>query len=99
MPLLVRRLTVLSASLLVAMLLGLVFEASPARAATSMDDDFNASTLNTNRWTQVIVPSGSGTVAVSNQRLEMTAGPSQAYVAVQGACVVSGDFDVQVDYR
>jgi len=69
-------------------------------SALPMSDDFNGSSINLAKWNVVISPSGVGTIAEINQRLEMlhTAAAVNAYQGLQSRCKISGDFDVQVDF-
>jgi hypothetical protein len=67
----------------------------------TMDDNFNNDFLNPGRWVTTIVPAGVGTVSVRNQELEMTrvSATASSYQGLATRCSVSGDFDVQVDYK
>lgn len=63
---------------------------------TTLSDDFNSGTLDPLRWEAPTTPG----VVVRNQRLEISL-PMNAdagAAATVKACLVSGDFDVQVDY-
>jgi hypothetical protein len=65
----------------------------------ALSDDFNDNLLDPSRWFVTIVPPSVGTIAETNQRLEMvipTAGAG--YLGLASKCRVSGDFDVQVDF-
>jgi hypothetical protein len=66
-----------------------------------MDDNFNGSSVNTALWFVTIVPAGVGTISETNQQLEMTriTPASSSYQGLASKCKVSGDFDVQADYR
>ena len=71
-------------------------------------DDFNSNTLNTALWTGNDPTTGSGVSrAIVNQRLEMTTSPGAApppndgccfHAQLEGACLLHGDYDLQVDF-
>jgi hypothetical protein len=66
-----------------------------------MDDNFNTDSFDCGRWDLTVAPPGVGTVRDTNQELEMTRITSGAssYQGLATRCTLSGDFDVQVDYR
>jgi hypothetical protein len=65
-----------------------------------MDDDFNDNSLNPNLWFSNVQPPGIGTITETNQQLEMRKTSSGAsYMGLATKCQLSGDFDVQVDFK
>jgi hypothetical protein len=66
-----------------------------------MDDDFATDSFDCGRWDLTVVPAGVGTVKDANQQLEMTriTPAASSYQGLATRCTLSGDFDVQVDYR
>jgi hypothetical protein len=66
-----------------------------------MDDDFSGNSLDCGRWDLTVVPAGVGTVKDINQEMQMTriTASSSSYQGLATRCFVSGDFDVQVDYK
>lgn len=80
-------------------LLLIILGVLPIIGQSSIDDNFNGSSINTNLWDVVIVPRNVGTITETNQRLQMLKTSSgTGYLGLQGRCKVSGDFDVQVDF-
>src|SRR5206468_2740506 len=71
-------------------------------------DNFSSNTLDTALWTAAGETVGSGvSLALVNQRLEMTTSPGAApppndgccfHAQLQGACLLHGDYDLQVDF-
>jgi len=66
-----------------------------------MEDNFNTDSFDCGRWDLTVVPAGVGTVKDTNQELEMTriTPASSSYQGLATRCSVTGDFDVQVDYK
>lgn len=71
----------------------------PPISPSRMDDDFNDNFLNPALWSPTIDPPGSGTIVETNQQLEMRANPGPSSQGVMSSCGVSGNFDLQVDFR
>ena len=64
-----------------------------------IDDDFGEGYRDCSRWFTTVDPPGIGTMS-ANQELDMTKISSgNGYMGLASRCKVSGDFDVQVDYR
>jgi hypothetical protein len=64
-----------------------------------MDDNFNGTSIDPNRWHDLTPPPGfSVSVSETSQRLEITEGAGAGGGGIVSQCSVSGDFDVQVDY-
>jgi len=65
----------------------------------TMNDDFNDNVLDPTRWESYVDPAPSaGTVAETNQRLEVTLNGGAVNAGIRSRCSVAGDFDVQVDF-
>jgi len=65
-----------------------------------VDDNFNTDSPDCGRWDLTVAPPGVGIVREANQELEMTkVGSGTTYQGLASRFSVSGDFDVQVDYR
>jgi hypothetical protein len=67
-----------------------------------LSEDFNTGGFETGMWQTIQVGSGPS-VAVANQRLEITipstASGAEFAAGIQSRCLVRGDYDLQVDYQ
>ena len=78
-----------------------LYVAKTPASATALSDDFKGSAIDASKWNVAVVPAAVGTVTETNQRLEMqhVAPGVVSYLGLQSRWKLSGDFDVQVDYR
>ena len=68
--------------------------------ATRMNDDFNSNQINLSKWFILSPPPGGASVNVvaTGQRTEVSMGPGFGGGGLYSRCLLSGNFDIQVDF-